>query len=287
MASAPTVKYFEIQGRRFAAECWGEASGGPVFALHGWLDNCHSFRPIAPLLEKVQLVALDMAGHGHSDHRSPDASYHIWDDVREILLLADELGWSTFSILGHSRGAIIGAMLAAVAPERVKRLVLIDGLLPLTTPAEEAASQLKKFLDAYLAWPGIWEGRKDLGVMIRGRMRAGFGLAETPARMLVERNTEYVDGYYYWRSDPRLQMPSPQMLSDEAAWSFVSRIAVPTLLLLASEGWGRVAADLPGRLADHGYINVMIIPGGHHLHMEEAGKTVAEAFNRFMMSGKI
>lgn len=96
MQETPREFRIEIQGRVFAGECWGSTQDEPVIALHGWLDNCHSFRPLASRLKNIQLLALDMAGHGHSEHRSADASYHIWDDVREILLIAREMGWRNF-----------------------------------------------------------------------------------------------------------------------------------------------------------------------------------------------
>lgn len=281
MGNLPKPIEFDIQGRRFAAELWGEEGAHPVIALHGWLDNCHSFYPLAPLLENVQLLALDMAGHGHSEHRSPDASYHIWDDVREILLIAREMGWTRFSLLGHSRGAIIAAMIAAVAPEAIIRLVLIEGVLPQTIPAADAALQLKKFIDRYLAWDGVSQGRETMDSLVSSRMKAGFGVSEIQARLLTLRNVEKVGFYYYWRTDPRLRMPSPQMLSERAAESYLMEITAPTLIILASDGMGKQAESLMAQLKSMPNISVMILPGSHHLHMEEAKEAIAREINRF------
>lgn len=284
MQETPREFRIEIQGRVFAGECWGSTQDEPVIALHGWLDNCHSFRPLASRLKNIQLLALDMAGHGHSEHRSADASYHIWDDVREILLIAREMGWEKFSLLGHSRGAMVAALLAAVAPESVNKLLLIEGIEPQTLPPKDAAAQLKKFMDRYLAASGISEGRKEMESMVRSRMKAGFGLGENAARLLTLRNIEQVDGYFYWRTDARLNMPSPQMLSQEAAGSFIQAIQAPTRLWLASEGLGKHSEDLMARLACQPHINVMILPGGHHLHMEEASGFMAEQIQQFLFA---
>ena len=72
-------------GLTYAGVEWGDPDGYPILALHGWLDNALSFSVIAPFLNKYRLIALDLSGQGLSDHRSLDATYHIWDDVPQLL----------------------------------------------------------------------------------------------------------------------------------------------------------------------------------------------------------
>ncbi|EPM99030.1 alpha/beta fold family hydrolase, partial [Pseudomonas syringae pv. actinidiae ICMP 19070] len=100
--------------------------------MHGWLDNANSFARLAPHLEGLRIVALDLAGHGHSDHRPAGAAYALADYVFDVLQVAEQLGWQRFALLGHSLGAIIAVLLASSLPERVTHLALIDGLVPLT-----------------------------------------------------------------------------------------------------------------------------------------------------------
>ena len=68
-----------------AAHLYGPADGEPVIALHGWLDNAASFARLAPKLPGLRIVALDFAGHGHSDHRPAGAGYAIWDYAHDVL----------------------------------------------------------------------------------------------------------------------------------------------------------------------------------------------------------
>ena len=278
----PRAISFQVQGKQFAAELWGEDGQQPVIALHGWLDNCHSFRPLAAQLDNIQLLAIDMAGHGHSERRSADASYHIWDDVREVLLIASEMGWEKFVLMGHSRGAIIAAMIAAIAPERISRLVLIEGALPLTIDAQDAPRQLARFVQRYLSFDGVEKGYRDKGKMVAARQRAGFGLGDEAAALIAERNMEYRDGYYYWLTDPRLTMPSPMMLTAAEAEAFIAAICCPTLLLLGRDGLGKNGDFLPPKVTSNSAISVMILDGGHHLHMENAVVAVGKSVNTFL-----
>ena len=127
-----TMTEFFIQGQRgrLSALRLGNPAGRKVLALHGWLDNAASFAYLAPLLAGYHVVALDLTGHGLSARRSADASYHIWDDLPEILGVLEVLGWDRFDLMGHSRGAIISTLLASAFPERVQHLVLLDAVMP-------------------------------------------------------------------------------------------------------------------------------------------------------------
>src|SRR5688500_18042292 len=85
--------------------------GAPrVLALHGWLDNAASFVPLAPYLDDVDLVAIDLPGHGRSAHLPPGADYSFAGALHSVLDAADALGWDTFALLGHSMGAGIGSL---------------------------------------------------------------------------------------------------------------------------------------------------------------------------------
>ena len=78
-----------------AAHLFGPEDGLPVIALHGWLDNANSFARLAPKLNGLRIIALDMAGHGHSGHRPSGAGYALWDYAHDVLQVAEQLGWQT------------------------------------------------------------------------------------------------------------------------------------------------------------------------------------------------
>ena len=84
-----------------AAHVFGPVDGRPVIALYGWLDNANSFARLAPQLQGLRIVALDMAGHGLSQHRPVGAGYALYDYAHDVLQVAEQLGWQRFSLLGH------------------------------------------------------------------------------------------------------------------------------------------------------------------------------------------
>ena len=99
---------------------WGSASDTPVLALHGWLDNASSFAPLAAHLAGFRLLALDLPGHGHSQHRPPGMRYHLVDYVPAVLEAAEALDFESGLIMGHSLGGAIAGLVAIAAPEGVK-----------------------------------------------------------------------------------------------------------------------------------------------------------------------
>ena len=113
---------------RIAALRLGNPSGPKVLALHGWLDNAASFLPMAPHLGKVDLVAIDMLGHGDSTHIPAGYDYAFVDWMHDILDVLDALGWPQAHLLGHSLGGALATVVAAGAPERVLSLALIEAL---------------------------------------------------------------------------------------------------------------------------------------------------------------
>ena len=135
---------FSLPHIEVAGKAWGEPGGLPVIALHGWLDNAATFDRVAPALEGVHLVALDLPGHGLSGHM-PATGYSLWQQAASVLQVAEDLGWERFALLGHSMGAIISGILAGSLPERIIGAAMIDGLMPFTSEADDAPRQMARF----------------------------------------------------------------------------------------------------------------------------------------------
>jgi pimeloyl-ACP methyl ester carboxylesterase len=273
----------EIPTGRIAALRCGHPGQARVLALHGWLDNAASFVPLAPLLPGLDLVCVDLHGHGRSSHLPRGADYSFAAAVHCVLDVADALGWERFAILGHSMGAGIGSLVAAACPERIERLVAIEALGAL---AEKPGRTVQRLREAVIATRALQHKQlrvfPDVATAVRARIQAS-ALSEPAARLLVERGVAPVERGYVWSSDPRLTLPTMLRNTEEQISDLVAGIACPTRVLFADPAQPYLPDPLRrerAALLPRGELR--ILPGGHHLHMEEP-QAVADAIGDFLL----
>jgi pimeloyl-ACP methyl ester carboxylesterase len=257
----------ELPNLSLAAREWGPSDGPPVLALHGWLDNAASFDRLAPLLPDHHLVVLDLAGHGRSQHRHPSVVHHFIDWAPEAVAVADALGWTRFALLGHSMGAGISTLVAGTFPDRVQKLVLLEGAGPLAADASRAPAQLASALEdeARMA-AGSPRTFPDLDTAIEARLRDS-DLDRESARLLVERGSEPADGGLRFTHDPRLRTRSRTRLTENQVLAFLSAITCPVLAVRALRGWPFPEDIVMARLAVIQHLETAEIEGGHHVHL--------------------
>ncbi len=129
---------------------------GPVVCLHDLIGHKGAFRALAARLSPTyRVLAVDLRGRGDSD--KPSAGYGFAYHLRDLEGLADALGLTRFTLVGHSFGATVSAYVAALRPARVQALVLLDGgveprgeTLRGFLPAVRRLSQVYPSLEAYL-----------------------------------------------------------------------------------------------------------------------------------------
>ena len=265
---SPRERRIALPTLTLAAQCWGDEQLPPLLALHGWLDNAGSFARLAPrLAASHHVIALDLPGHGHSDHLPEGASYHWPEYVRAVLGAADALELDRLTLLGHSLGAGVASMVAAARPERIERLLLIEGLGLL---GDDGTQTLQRFRNALAAEPASKRLRTFTSVeqAISARTLA-TGLPADQARPIIERAVRAVDGGWQWRSDPRINRLTPMRLAESQIHALLAGIEAPTRLLLADPATSYLPSGPMQRRAECvRAIRVTHLAGGHHLHLE-------------------
>jgi pimeloyl-ACP methyl ester carboxylesterase len=260
-------------------------AGAPirVLALHGWLDNANSFAPMAAHLPAdIDLLALDLCGHGKSDHRPPGQWYHLVDFAYEAAAIARLLGWQRYHLLGHSLGGATTCLIAAANPGSSISLGLIEGLGPLAGKASDSGLRLRQ------AWQGLQQSSRDNLRLHdspesaeRARLSQNRMLASS-VRLLIERSLQASDGGWQWRSDPRLRLASPVRFTETEILHILQAIECPVLQLLPDPPSTLMSmAIMQRRLAMMRDYRDERLSGYHHLHMDSPAECAARLFRFF------
>lgn len=277
---------FHLRGMRFCAKAWGPVDAEPVLAVHGWLDNAASFDVLATYLKNYRIVAVDLPGHGLSDHFPVQANYNIWDDLPELLCLLNALGWQRCHLLGHSRGATVCFLLAVVAPERVCSVSMMEGLLPIRFIDEDPAVQLRNFVKDHISrldtQPPVYSTREEA---IRARAAKGR-IPDHVARPIVLRSLKKHPDGWTWRTDPRLMGASAFKLGEREKLSLLKAFAQPGLLVLAEDGFAGLE-ELYEQSSLCPTMTTRRAPGHHHFHLDAEAPMLAQIFGEHMQLHKI
>ncbi|MFC5708348.1 alpha/beta fold hydrolase [Aeromonas eucrenophila] len=258
-------------GRRIALLDNGQRGKPLLIALHGWLDNGASFLPLAPHLDDFHLICVDLPGHGHSDHKATPYVFVDWlDDLHQISRAA---GWQRFMLLGHSLGALIASAYAGVFPEQVERLIMLEGLGPLSQPDEAVAEQLRRaILNRSRTRERASVGFGSLEEAVAARCKVA-DISPAAARLICERQLRVLDGRWHWRSDPRLRDLSPMRMSEGQAQALIRAIECPVLFIRGEQGFPALIQQWQQRAEAFGQIEMAVVEGNHHFHMDNSSKT--------------
>ena len=274
---------FDSKGVNLTAKEWGRSGYLPVIALHGWLDNAASFDRMLPYMENLHVVALDLAGHGPSGHRSEDSGYDIWSDIADVMAVADQMGWDTFSLLGHSRGAIIAGLVSGTFPDRISHAVLIDGYVPTPVDDGNSAKQLAKAIHENKrfgqASPTAF---RDFDHAVQARTSGILPLEPEAAAILAARGVVESERGFCWNNDQRLKAASHIKFGKAQLESFFTAVAARTLLIAAEDSLFSPAKEQAFMLPWIPQMQVLKMQGSHHLHLEGQAEEVAKAVQAFL-----
>ncbi len=278
----------------------GDPRNEPLVLVHGIRDVAASLLAIAqPLAERRYVVLPELRGHGDSDKSS---HYSISQFVYDLYRVIEELTRAAPVVVGHSLGGQIAAHHAALFPEHVSRLVIVEGLGPPERPYEidAEAKRLAQRAQLLSTMQLAERGRPLPGVGFAAeRLRANNPrLSGDRAHWLAEHGTSIADdGQLYWKFDQRvgqIWLTTDPALNRER-WRAVK---CPTLIVtadLAHEYW---TAQMPiagwdGRFTDddlaerlrcfHNAAHVRIAGAGHMVHFD-APERLVDAIANFLPS---
>jgi pimeloyl-ACP methyl ester carboxylesterase len=212
-------KRLKLQSGEIACEISGSNSGHLVIGIPGLSANLRSFDVIYDALdgERYRKLAFDPRGRGRSSDSGP-GTYGWPSHARDVIAIADQMGAKSYDLIGWSMGAWIAMVVARMAPERVRKLVLVDaaglpeesvkvpvyaGLdrLAAVFPSREAFKGLARNLPHYQPW-APWERLFDYELI---DVEGGVSFrTQKPAPWEDEQYRLTQDPYQLW---PALTMP--------------------------------------------------------------------------------
>ena len=123
----PAERFYEFQGLRLHYADWGNETAPPLILIHGGLDHCRNWDAIARELQPhFHVMAPDLRGHGDSEW-AKGSSYSLSDNVYDLTRLMRFAEVQDAAIVRHSMGGMVALAYAGTYPDRVSRLVVLDG----------------------------------------------------------------------------------------------------------------------------------------------------------------
>ena len=250
----------------------GVSSGVSIVLLHGFMDSGATWDLVAAELceSGASIYAPDFRGFGRSDRVPGGGYYHFPDYVADIAALIDAIAPRELVLVGHSMGGSVACLYTGTCPDRVQRLVLLEGVGPPAMDGSLALHRMRKWLNDLRE---LRQGRPLSSLEDAARRLSAThphidrGVLLSRARHLT---IEKPDGTLEWAHDPLHRTTSPSIFHVEAFKGFLADIRCPVTFVSGGEnGWHptdeaeRLAAfPTPPRV-------VTLEKAGHMMHWTE------------------
>jgi len=276
----PISQYYHSHRLKLHFWDWGDNGKPNLLLLHGSRDHARSWdRTARALMSDFRVLAPDLRGHGDSNW-APGAMYSFPEYVLDISALIDIVGRWPVHLIGHSLGGAIVLQYAGVYPERVGKVVSIEGFGPaperlVPRPAHE---RLRKWIENMREYEDRAPKRyASLESAVDRMCAANPYLSRDMARHLTLFGSNWnPDGSLTWKFDNYVRAFSPYGFNMEDAQEIWRRITCPVLLLRGEDGWAP-DPERDGRIrAIRNYRLINIPSAGHWVHHDQPERFIAE-----------
>jgi pimeloyl-ACP methyl ester carboxylesterase len=285
----PTSHFFYSQRLKLHYVDWGNPAKPLMVLVHGGRDHARNWDQVALHFRSTyHIIAPDLRGHGDSKW-ARGSEYSMVEYVLDLAQLLEQLAAFPAVLIGHSLGGGIVLQYSGVYPERVARVVGIEGLGP--SPTTIVPRLPHQRMQAWISEMRAFASRRThhyatLSEAVQRMREANPRLSETMASHLTLHGTNrHEDGTYTWKFDNYVRASSPYDFNMTDAREIWKRITCPTLLIRGADSHAS-DPERDGRAsAFHQRQVVTIANAGHWVHHDqlEAFLQVVEAF----LTGKV
>lgn len=243
----PVSRTFFSQRLRLHYVDWGNADKPLLMLVHGGRDHCRNWDWVADSLrDDWHIVAPDLRGHGDSEW-TKGSNYSFHEHVFDIAQLVQHLGEEEVTILSHSMGGAISLRYTGLFPEKVRKVIAIEGMGPPPEMIKKMAQKTAK--SRWLDWieqnreiarrqPRRYESLEDC--IARMQQENSFLNEEQARHLTVHGVIRNEDGTYSWKFDPYMRQMGPTGFDPKEATGMLTDITCPVMLVRGENSW---AAD--------------------------------------------
>lgn len=273
--------FHDIRGLRYHVRTWGEPHYPKMFLLHGWMDVSASFQFLVDSLKHDwHVIAPDWRGFGLTQWA--DGGYWFPDYYADLDVLLDFYQRDTpVNLIGHSMGGNVACAYAGMRPQRVMRLVTLEGLGMARTAADQAPARHAQWL-AELRDPPQFRPYGSFAEVAARLKRNNPRLTGDKADFLALHWARQLDsGAVALMSDPRHKIVNPYLFRIGEMLACWRRITAPVLLVTGKDshvpGWLKdTPEELAERRAAFGDLRVACLADcGHMMHHDQPQRLAA------------
>lgn len=276
---ASRSEFLTVRGLRYHIRHWGDPQAPKIFMFHGWMDMSASFQFMVDALQREwHVIAPDWRGFGLSE-RSPADAYWFPDYLADLEAIIDHHApGEAINLLGHSMGGNVVTLYAGLRPERIARLINLEGLGLPTAKPEQAPGRFVQWLDE-IKNPPLLRGYDTLEEVATRLQKNNARLSDERAAFLAQHWAQQ-DGSGLWQilGDPAHKQVSPILYRVDEMMACWRRITAPVLWIEATDSdigrfFGPAALkreEIDRRIACIPRTQVeMIDQAGHMLHHDQ------------------
>jgi pimeloyl-ACP methyl ester carboxylesterase len=280
--------FLSVRGLRYHVRTWGSSRARKLFLLHGWMDVSASFQFVVDALKgEWQVCAPDWRGFGLTQWAGTDAYWYA-DYFADLNFLLDALQpEGPVDLVGHSMGGNIACIYAGVCPDRVGRLVNLEGLGLRDNNPDDSPGRIARWL-------------KDLGEQKGFRPYASFEelasrMRESNPRLSPDRSAflarhwgvERENGQVELRSDPAHKRVNPVLYRSAEVAACLRRIKAPVLWVEGEMTDAFTRSRLTREEADERRRQIprssyRVVAGAGHMMHHDQPESVAALIEEFM-----
>lgn len=268
-------KFTSHDGLNLSVKIQDNAKSEKILLLHGFNDTKETFLFIEDFLGKhFDLVSFDFRGHGDSDWKTKGL-YNYADSLLDIHSIAEKYFDQPFTILGHSMGAGLGARYSGIFPEKVKKLICLEGfsgVIPWAKEREKIRGWLENMHGkSNRIATNVKQKQMNTIEDAAGRLSLIYSKLEKAKieKLVVNLVRRTEDGVFVWKNDPGLKSSAPIPFPPELSRATWANIDSPVLIVFGKDTHLK-SANMKEVLSHFRNCEYIEIEGaGHNIHHDK------------------